>query len=130
MKILKLDASILSDEMRREIAEMEAARAKYRAMLKRREPSRGARLDDPVLGSLKWDGDAWEGGVTVAPFGRMHLTVAAGGKAVSDAQCAAFARFRGNAKRLRAAVERANFDYYRRARAISSRTSAPNSCPT
>src|SRR5687768_6614379 len=103
----KLDPSILSDEMRRELAEMEARRIEYRALLKRRQPSRGATLDDPVLGPLKWDGDEWEGSVTVPPFGKMALTIAAVGKTVSDTQRAAFERFRKDAKKLHAAAGQA-----------------------
>jgi hypothetical protein len=116
MKFPKLDPSILSDEERRQIAESEGARAKYRAMMRSREPARGVKLDDPVLGPLKWDGAEWEGGdVAVPPFGKMRLTLANTRKTVGDAQRAAFACFRGNAKRLRAAIEAANFRYFRRA---------------
>ena len=115
MKILKLDPSVLSVEMRREIAEMEARRREYRALLKRRQPSRGATLNDPVLGALKWDGDMWKGSAAVPPFGKMPLTLESG-KAVSEKQRHAFERFRKSAPKLRAAVEQANFRYYRRMR--------------
>ena len=115
MNILKLDPSVLSDELRREIAEMEARRREYRAQLKRRRPSRGATLKDPVLGALKWDGDMWEGSVTVPPFGKMPLTLE-GGKTVSEKQRHALECFRKSAGKLHAALEQANFKYYGRVR--------------
>src|SRR5687767_10242071 len=115
MKFPRLDPSILSDQQRREIAEMEARVREYRSRLKRRQPSRNATLDDPILGPLKWDGDVWEGVVTVPPFGKMPLTLD-GGKTVGDMQRHALERFRKAADKLYAAVEQANFKYYRRVR--------------
>ena len=114
MKFPKLDPSILSDEMRRELAELEARKQAYRAKMRGRR-SRGTTLDDAVLGPLKWDGDEWEGRAVVPPFGRMSLTVA-GGTTVSDLQRAAFRRFVTGAARIHAAVEQANFKYFRRMR--------------
>ncbi|MEA2733591.1 MAG: hypothetical protein QOE14_42 [Humisphaera sp.] len=113
MKIPRFDPSVLGEKLRREIAEYEARRIEFRALLKRRQPSRGAKLDDPVLGALKWDGSEWLGRATVPSFGNIPLTLE-GGKTVSDKQRHAFERFRKSAEKLHGAVERANFKYYRR----------------
>ena len=105
----------------RQFAEFEAGQARLREYDKRAAKARGTTLNDPVFGTIKWD-EFWEGSATFRAFGKMDLTIEAVewpddvATPPTDGHRAAFNGFRDSAERLHAAVEQANFKYFRRVR--------------
>lgn len=88
------------------------------------------RLNDPVLGDLKWDEFYWEGQVDIPEFGKMSLTVDTDSdsnlrKLPDDKQRAALKAFVAGAARLHAAIEEANFKYFQGARQSYEQSGMP-----
>ncbi|MEO6436603.1 MAG: hypothetical protein ABIP55_12705 [Tepidisphaeraceae bacterium] len=110
-----------TEEQRREAVQFEAGQARLREYNKRAAKARGTMLNDPVFGTIKWD-EFWEGCATFPAFGKMDFTIetgaAPGDVAVppTDGYRVAFEGFRASAERLYAAVQQANFKYFRRVR--------------
>ena len=110
-----------TEQQLREAAEFEARQARLREYDQRAAKARSTTLKHPIFGTIKWD-EFWEGRATLPGFGKMDLTIETSESAdnvatpPTDRHRAAFEAFRKSAERLYAAVEQANFKYFRRAR--------------
>ena len=106
----------------RQFADFEAGQARLREYDQRAAKARGATLNDPVFGTIKWD-EFWEGHATFPAFGKMDFMIETDespenvATPPTDGHRAAFEAFRDSAERLYAAAEQANFKYFRRVRA-------------
>jgi hypothetical protein len=105
-----------------EIAKLQRQAEQYNKQRQKakKEGARPSTLKDPVLGNLKWKDLAWEGRVVVPGFGKLPLTVETDHfdprQPPSDKHRIALKSLLASARKLRKAVEQANFNYLQRVR--------------
>jgi hypothetical protein len=119
----KSDADLGEDlqQVQKAAADYEAERPNREAYERREREARGRKLRDPVFGELTWD-TLWEGEVEVPGFGRLPITVDADTEPYAvatppgDEHREALTKFLAAAAKLRAKIEKANFQYFKRVR--------------